>query len=102
AYHLIVDLAGLIEPGQDRRDRYRMGDVRVTAMAHLTLMAPGRDFTGPPNQLHVGARPLAAMVSQNSATRPLQGVPARAAGPFTVNLPATRPDAGGRRCRPAQ
>jgi hypothetical protein len=34
-----------------------MGDVWITAMAQLALMAPGGDFTGPPDQLDVGGRP---------------------------------------------
>jgi hypothetical protein len=34
-----------------------MGDVRVTAEARLTLMAPCRDIARMPEQLDVGARP---------------------------------------------
>jgi len=34
------------EPCQDRRDRYRMGDIRVAAPASLTLMTVRRDIEG--------------------------------------------------------
>jgi len=57
AQRLIIDLDDLLEPGEDRRDRYRMGDVRVFTVACLALMAPRRDIAGPPDQLHVGAWP---------------------------------------------
>jgi hypothetical protein len=47
AQHLIVDLARFVEPREDGRDRYRVANVRITAAAHLALMAPSRDITGP-------------------------------------------------------
>jgi hypothetical protein len=34
----IIDI---MKPGQDPGDRYRMGDVRITAVASLALMIPG-------------------------------------------------------------
>jgi hypothetical protein len=57
AQRLIVDVTGIVEPGEDRRDRYRMGDVRIAAPAHLALMAPGRDLEGPLDQFGVSAWP---------------------------------------------
>jgi hypothetical protein len=57
AQHLIVDIPGLLKPGEYRRDRHRMGDVRVTAEARLALMAPRRDIARMPDQLDVGAWP---------------------------------------------
>jgi len=57
AQRLIVDFTGIVEPGEDHRDRYRMGNVRIAAPAHLALMAPGRDLAGPLDQLGVSARP---------------------------------------------
>jgi hypothetical protein len=57
AQRLIVDFTGFVEPGEDRRDGYRMGDVRIAAPAHLALMAPGGDLAGPLDQLGVSALP---------------------------------------------
>jgi hypothetical protein len=57
AQHLVVDLPGFLKPGEYRGDRYRMGDVWMTAEARLALMAPCRDIARMPEQLNVGAWP---------------------------------------------
>jgi hypothetical protein len=44
------------EPGENRRDRDRMGDIRVTAVPFLTLMALRRDILGTSDQVDVGVR----------------------------------------------
>jgi hypothetical protein len=54
---LIIDFTSILKPGEDRRDRYRMRDVRIVAPAQLALMALGCDLTGPLDQLGVNARP---------------------------------------------
>lgn len=91
--HLIIDLAGLLEPGQDRCDRNRVSGVRITAVAQLTLMAPGRDITGPPDRLDSACGRLVTMTARNPARRALQGASASAAGLFTMILPASGADA---------
>jgi hypothetical protein len=48
---------GLLKPGEYRRDRHRMGDVRMTAEAPLALMAPCRYIARMPEQLDIGAWP---------------------------------------------
>ena len=45
------------EPGEDRRDGHRMGDVRVTAAPELAMMAVRRDIVGPPEQVDIGIGP---------------------------------------------
>ena len=57
AERLIIDRTSIVEPGEDRRDRDRMGDVRIAAPAQLALMAPGRDLAGPLDQLSISTRP---------------------------------------------
>jgi hypothetical protein len=47
AERLVIDLASIVKPGEDRRDRDRMSDVRIAAPAQLAPMAPGRDLTRP-------------------------------------------------------
>jgi hypothetical protein len=54
---LIIELSDIVKPGEDRRDRYRVGDVRITAQAQLTLMTAGRDITCSFDELSIGARP---------------------------------------------
>ena len=56
AQRLIIDPYGIAKSGENRRDRHRVGDVRITAQAQLALMAPGRDITGPLDQLSIDAR----------------------------------------------
>jgi hypothetical protein len=57
AERLVISLASIVEPGEDRRGRDRMGDVRIAAPAQLALTAPGRDLTGPLDQLSISTRP---------------------------------------------
>jgi hypothetical protein len=57
AQRLVIDLADVVKPGEDQCDRYRVGDVRVAAPAHLALVAPARDLAGPFDQVGVSVRP---------------------------------------------
>jgi hypothetical protein len=57
AWHLIIDASSIVEPGEDRRDRDRMGDVRIAAPAQLAPVAPGRDLAGPFDQLSISTWP---------------------------------------------
>jgi hypothetical protein len=50
--HLVIGA----EPGQNRRDLHRVGDVRFAAVADLALMTTRRDIVGPPKQLDIGIR----------------------------------------------
>jgi hypothetical protein len=52
-----TDTPDIVKPGEDPGDRHRMGNVRITAPAHLALMAPSRDIAGTSDQLGVSARP---------------------------------------------
>lgn len=69
AERLVIDLAGIIEPGEDRRGRDRMGDIRVAAPPQLALMAPGRDLAGPFNQLSISTRPRRRELCDQAAPR---------------------------------
>jgi hypothetical protein len=52
AQHLVVGA----EPGENRRNLYRVGDVRVATPADLALMTARRDIVGSSEQLDVGTR----------------------------------------------
>jgi hypothetical protein len=54
AQHLVVCGDKLSE---NRRDRSWMGYIRVTAIAFLILMTPGRDVVGAAEQFDIGVRP---------------------------------------------
>ena len=45
------------EPGQDRRDGQRVGDIRVAAEPGLAVMPGRRDVIGSPDQAGIGIRP---------------------------------------------
>jgi hypothetical protein len=54
---LIVELSDIVKPGEDRRDRYRVSDIRITAAAELALMTAGRDIAGSFDEISISARP---------------------------------------------
>ena len=102
AQRLIIDLINIVKSGEDRRDRHRVGDVGITAVAQLALMAPGRDVTGPLDQLGISAR---AQIQEDLAElreEDVRGACASAVESFMVIHPASSTNAGNRRCLPAR
>jgi hypothetical protein len=74
---LIFDLAGLVKPGEDRRDYDRVSDIRVAAAAQLAVMPSRGDIAGTPDQLDVSVGRAATTTWRNSAARSCQATPTR-------------------------
>lgn len=85
----VVDNVGILKPGQDPGDRYRMSDIRITAVAFPAVVAPGSDGAGSFDQFRVSTRSCGLDDLARLRDQTTSGCTRTTSGPFTLILPAS-------------